>query len=44
MIWTAIGKLVVLAGLFLLVEASIANGQVFQWTRHQRHHPFHRQP
>ena len=31
MIWTAIGKLVVLAGLFLLVEASIANGQVFQW-------------
>jgi Domain of unknown function (DUF4124) len=32
MMWTAIGKLIALAGLLLLVETSIASGQIFQWT------------
>ena len=32
MIWTTIGKFMAFAGLFLLVETSIASGQVFQWT------------
>jgi Domain of unknown function (DUF4124) len=32
MMWTTIGKIIALAGLSLLVEASIASGEIFQWT------------
>jgi Domain of unknown function (DUF4124) len=32
MIWTIIGKMMVLAGLSLLLETSIASAQIFQWT------------
>jgi hypothetical protein len=32
MMWTTIGKITLLAGLFLLVETSIASAQIFQWT------------
>jgi len=30
--WTTIEKIMAFAGLFLLVETSIASGQIFQWT------------
>ena len=32
MMWTTIEKIMAFAGLFLLVETSIASGQIFQWT------------
>ena len=32
MMWTTIGKIMAVAGLSLLVETSIASGQIFQWT------------
>ena len=32
MIWTTVGKIMALAGLFLLIESSIASAQIFQWT------------
>jgi hypothetical protein len=33
MMWTTIGRLMALTGLFFLMESSIASAQIFQWTR-----------
>ena len=32
MMWTTIEKIMAFAGLFLLVETSLASGQIYQWT------------